>query len=157
MRHTPIHVAESERGFTMIELMVVIAIIALLAMVGVPQYLNQTQRTKLTGALAGAESYKLAVESCIQEKAALAGCNAGTGEIPLGIPTGNNGNTIRYIDSIGVSNGLITLTSTGKANDGANMVLTLTPSVGPTSTNWAMAGSGCASAANSRGITCTIN
>ncbi|MEF2155414.1 prepilin-type N-terminal cleavage/methylation domain-containing protein [Luteimonas sp. FXH3W] len=149
--------SDPEAGFTMIELMVVIAIIALLAMFGVPQYLNQTQRTKLTGALAGAETYKLGVERCIQETGVLTGCNAGTGEIPAAIAAGSNGATVRYVDQLAVANGVITMTSTAKAVDNSNMTLVLTPSSGTVTTNWVMSGTGCAGSSNPRGISCTIN
>lgn len=151
-----------EAGFTLIELMVVVAIVALLAMFGVPQYVNHTQKTKLTGALSGIAAYKLAVAACIQETGTLAGCSAGTHDIPAAIATNNNGAIIKFVDALTVTDGVITVTSTGKLGDapGTKMALTMTPSApasSPAAVNWAMTGNGCSSATNARGVACTAS
>jgi len=56
---------KQNKGFTLIELMIVVAIIGILAAIAIPQYQNYTARSQVTRALSEASSIKSIVEECM--------------------------------------------------------------------------------------------
>ena len=105
-----------QKGFTLIELMIVVAIIGILAAVALPAYQDYTVRAKVTEGLSLAGSAKLAVsENASNGKGYAMGWTA---------PTATGA-----VTSVGITaaTGVITITYTGSAGNGT---LTLTPTSG---------------------------
>ena len=59
-------IQRTQQGFTLIELMIVVAIIGILAAVAIPAYQNYTLKARFTEVVSAGSPYKLAIEVCAQ-------------------------------------------------------------------------------------------
>ncbi|MDO1510747.1 MULTISPECIES: pilin [unclassified Neisseria] len=114
---------DTRKGFTLIELMIVIAIVGILAVIAYPQYNNYKARAQITEALVFASSIKMDVSTSY----------FGQGWVPIASYNGTNSQYGRYIKSAQVnSSGTITITMNDEANITIrNKTLTLIPTVNP--------------------------
>ncbi|MGJ7558630.1 pilin [Variovorax sp. RB3P1] len=115
-------VSAPQRGFTLIELMIVVAIIGILAAVALPAYQDYTARAKLSEALLTADTCKKAVTEAAQTglQSALSAAN--------GFSCGENQTTSRYVAGVTTSTaGVVTVTAQNVAADVNGKQLTLSP------------------------------
>ena len=72
----------NKKGFTLIELMIVVAIIGILAAIALPAYQNYTRKAEFTETVNSTAAVKSAVEVCYQIDGALTDCDGGVSGIP---------------------------------------------------------------------------
>ncbi len=101
---------KAQKGFTLIELMIVIAIIGILAAVAVPQYGAYTKRAKFAEVVAQTAVVKTGVDVCLQTEQVAASC-ATFDDIGVNIPVSPQISTTT-VPTLGVAGNVITLTMT---------------------------------------------
>ena len=105
---------QTQKGFTLIELMIVIAIIGILAAVAVPQYGQYTKRAKFADVIGQTAPYKAAVSLCAQDLNKLQGCDHNTNAIPNEITAAAKRGSLKTLK---VKDGLITAVGTDVVDD----------------------------------------
>ena len=112
-----------QKGFTLIELMIVVAIIGILAAIAIPAYQDYTIRAQVTEGLNLAGAAKAAVAETFANTGLAPSNRTQAGMSPNNVDT--NG---KYVTSVGVANGTITITYGVQANSNiANGTLELAP------------------------------
>jgi type IV pilus assembly protein PilA len=113
-----------QKGFTLIELMIVVAIIGILAAIAIPAYQDYTIRSQVSEGLAMAGAAKAAVAETFAQTGTWPATNDAAG---MGTDTSITG---KYVNSINVTDGLITITYGNQVNSNiATQTLSLRPSI----------------------------
>ncbi|MBA2483143.1 MAG: prepilin-type N-terminal cleavage/methylation domain-containing protein [Nitrosomonas sp.] len=150
---------QTQKGFTLIELMIVVAIIGILAAVAIPAYQNYTAKARFTEVINMTAPYKTAVELCVQT----GNCNNAGAVVVAATGARNN---IEVPDDLGAPTGIVTsitvgaagvITATPVAGQGLAAAddYIITPTIVPNSggVTWAVTG-GCLAAASGAGKIC---
>ena len=116
----------NQTGFTLIELMIVIAIIGILAAIAVPQYQRYTNKAKMSEVVSATGPFKTGVELCYLNTGAFA-CQGTTGEIPPNVTTAN-GNVESV--TVNATTGAITAVASGSITVTPAPTFVLTPTAG---------------------------
>ena len=131
---------QAQKGFTLIELMIVIAIIGILAAVAVPQYGAYTKRAKFAEVINSTNVIKTAISVCLQDENSIDACD--TPAELTGVADTSSSHPANSVEKIEIETTTAKITATGSAQvDSATYIVTPTYVPATSSLTWAVTGS----------------
>jgi len=107
-------ISKAQKGFTLIELMIVVAIVAILAAIALPTYQTYTKKARFSEVIAAVGPVKTAVEVCVQTS---------SGDCyEIGRRAAEAVGSYGYVKAVTFEKGIITAYGNGDV-DGATFVL----------------------------------
>jgi len=131
-----------QKGFTLIELMIVVAIIGILAAVALPAYSKYTDKAKFSEVILSTSAAKAAVEVCAQDLGAVTNCTAASNGVPADVAAGS---ADKYANSVTTAAGVITAVPKVFGGVTAAETYVLTPAYANGKVTWTVSG-GCIAA-----------
>ena len=131
------NIKKMEKGFTLIELMIVVAIVGILASLALPAYGTYTERAKCAEVLAAAGPAKTAVEVAFQTRGMgdFTGLTSGLLGIPTDLTTPSP-----HVASVATAIGIITVTGQDTVSDKTYILTPTIPGGAGTPVLWAVTG-----------------
>ena len=136
-----------QKGFTLIELMIVVAIIGILASFALPAYSTYTNKAKFAETIVALGAVKSAVDICYQTEGSLADCDTAA-ELNVALADMSAGIYVTSVALSATTSEEGTVIGTSTLDDGATPSIQYTAIMTPTAAGgtltWAMTGTGCA-------------
>jgi type IV pilus assembly protein PilA len=105
-----------QKGFTLIELMIVVAVVGVLAAIALPSYQEYLKKSRFSEVVSATTSVKAAVNACIADRLNLADCDGGSYGIPANVTA-----AVGNLATLNTTNGVITATAVGATITSTNL------------------------------------